>query len=879
RGIIPWAIVDTTATGSGTSFAVPGGTNGVSVLQSTEYNASNAFAQNNNLQLTSGTTTAAAISGTQAIIPNSLTLRDGTTAAIPAGFSLALQSGGVLATGTSSTINGSGFVSGTTTNNLLFHVAGAGNTLTVNAPVGYTPSAIPGSFIKSSEGTLVLASGGNFLNNVTRVNAGTLRLAGGLNTLYVPLQTPPAATSNGGGSSGNVLVVNAGGTLDLNGNSQVVAGVVGNGASTLPGSAGVVTNTSGTAATFRVGNLSQAQSFAGSMTGNLNFQRQGGFTYTLRAPNTYTGTTLLTGGPTVLTDLATFENTSSVTLRGGVLQWEDTGLAAVANRLPAAAPINFEGGSLQFTTFRAGTNTNLSLGDVNLNRGQNLLLLNLNGSGGSANVTFNSLASRSIGSTLTVNTGNLLLGDNPSVTFATAPTLTNGIVGGWAINAANANLSTGNTGDFLTYDPVGGLKPVYGTVSSVSQYLPGANARQSGSVTLLGSTTVNSLSIATASTITYAATNDLLNIESGGLLTSNEATAKVIGASAGQGRLTAGGTASSGTRELFVHNLNNTLTINSRIVDNPNGAAVSPVFSNGNLNNGAVTILQGINTYTGTTYVSGQILRLNTTGGTAIPGNVIVNGTTISGGTYVATNNGVQLSQPNQIAPAATFTINGAGVLDLNSNAQSLATINLNNDSGENSYVGPAVTTGAAALTLTGQLNVTTSNSGATAVVSGAVDFNGGSRDVNVGVDPLSPNQIGLAFNAAARNGTLNKAGAGIMFVGGFSPATSSLTVSSGQVVPGNSGVFSGAVSLAAGTTMDMRGGTYTIGSLTGTGTVTNSQYTGGNTAGTLIVGSANTSTTFDGSFTNFQNAAADVLSGMPLNVQKVGTGTLTLTA
>src|SRR5205814_300656 len=71
----------------------------------------------------------------------------------------------------------------------------------------------------------------------------------------------------------------------------------------------------------------------------------------------------------------------------------------------------------------------------------------------------------------------------------------------------------------------------------------------------------------------------------------------------------------------------------------------------------------GANTYTGTTTVSVGVLQLNKTAGmNAIPGSLIVNGTT-------------QLLAASQIADSAAVVVNGAGVLNLNSFNETIATL------------------------------------------------------------------------------------------------------------------------------------------------------------------------------------------------------------
>src|SRR5205814_161166 len=97
--------------------------------------------------------------------------------------------------------------------------------------------------------------------------------------------------------SGQVLFVNNGATLDLNGNNQSVNFLLGG--STIQLSAGTIINSTGTA-TLHINPNGSSQTFAGNISnagaGVLNFVRDGNFTYTLNSPNTFSGTASLIGG-------------------------------------------------------------------------------------------------------------------------------------------------------------------------------------------------------------------------------------------------------------------------------------------------------------------------------------------------------------------------------------------------------------------------------------------------------------------------------------------------------------------------------------------------------------------------------------------------------
>jgi hypothetical protein len=71
-----------------------------------------------------------------------------------------------------------------------------------------------------------------------------------------------------------------------------------------------------------------------------------------------------------------------------------------------------------------------------------------------------------------------------------------------------------------------------------------------------------------AQAIAFTNGSDLLNIESGGILSDGNNQTRTIGTTAIPGILTAGGATPGALAELFFHNNSNTMTVNSSIVDN-----------------------------------------------------------------------------------------------------------------------------------------------------------------------------------------------------------------------------------------------------------------------------------------------------------------------
>jgi len=851
-GILPWALVDTSATGNGISFAAYNTANGVQTLGQMASFVTTLTANDNIIPIADVT----AAAGTTSI--NSLTL-NGVNANINSGSTLMIQSGGILAIG-NEMISGSGVINQGATNTIIHTPnpnGGGTTTLTLATPISGT-----GALVKADGGTLQLATAMQYTGN-TFVDGGTLQLAAGSNTLLTTVATSPAVGAQGTAISGQVMQVNLGGTLDLNGNNQTLANL--NSAATLPGLGGTVTNSSTTRSNLVVA-LSANQTFAGSITGNLNFQRHGGFAYTLESPNTYTGSTVFEGGNTILQDQATLQNTSGITITKAALQWNDNNLQALANRL-GTAPITLNGGAFVYNA-RSGTQSAISIGNVTLGTGSSVLQVNpLNGS---ASVTIGTGTGASLsrtalsGSTITFNSnstnaggasallGGNGVGDAARIFFATAPTLTNGMIGGWATAFqvyGGFNTQVAQPG-FATYT-ASGISNINANLTTLAtgNVPAGVNALATGNLTLpAGGVTLNSLSMFTAgSTISFANASDTLNIQSGGILSGVDANARTIGAAANSGVLTAGGTYTAGSQpagvELFIHNAASTFTVNSVIADNKTAGAANTVpltlVLDALSQSGPIIALTAANTYTGTTYVNGVNVNLNAATGPSIPGTLVIGGGTSNGtDSQNPGNSTVKFLQSNQIAPTASVTVGGGSILDLNGFSNTIGNLTLNSDGGSFSNIGPVVQTGVGVLTLSGSITSMETNDVAIPVMNGNLSLASGVHNATVGVNPNLPSQVGLQINSAMTG-------------------TGSLNVVSGII--GFGGVSTVPVNLGASATINVGSFTPTIGTLTGTGTVT------GNATGQLSVGNDNANGTFNGTLTG------------PVTIAKVGTGNFTL--
>ena len=240
-----------------------------------------------------------------------------------------------------------------------------------------------------------------------------------------------------------------------------------------------------------------------------------------------------------------------------------------------------------------------------------------------------------------------------------------------------------------------------------------------------------------------------------------------------------------------------------------------------------IILLNGANTYDGTTTINGGTLKIGNANalGTSTAGTVIN-----SGG--ILELNGTNYTTTEPLSIAGTGTSGGA----------------LINSTGTATFSGPINLTastqfaGNAALTL----NSTSAISG-----TGNLTISGG-----VGSTITSPISI---------TGNIIKGGTGSWTFSGANTYSGTTTVNNGTLKLGASGVIPDASAVSVTTTFDLNGFSETVGSLTGAGTITSSS------AGTpvLITGGDNTNTTFSGII---QNGSATTVS-----LAKVGTGNQTL--
>lgn len=818
KAILPWALGDTSLTGSGTFFltadSVAGVDTGTSILRPLQASeqTSNLATANANVNLATTETLAALTTF------NSLRLASGGGVSLNH-VPLTLDSGGLLALAGNTGITGFSGVSYLTTSanrELILHAVGD---LALNVPIAGTTGAV----VKSGPGMLTLTAGNAVHGNLV-VNDGTLKLGGGNQTVF----------------PGRNLILNHGGTLDLNGTvqhfnyleSRLIAALAQ--ADLFPDeTGGVVLNSGADQATLVL--ATSGVTFTGSIQGNIAVvrgQAAAAFQdWNLYTEQTYTGPTLYNGGRTQLLAQGRLTNTSSIEVANAtfVLSGSNGTTDAQNNtdRIGDTIPITLRGASFQMNTF-ASIMSSETLGDVTLAGGQNLIYMNEGGTRVNQwDVTMASLTNAP-GSRSTVRFFGIDAdpNDNARLFITNAPTLTNNIIGGWAVFEREFASYTAGQG-------VGALNIVGATTNlgyagyspnPINESVPEDNIRISlpaaGSNTLLtGDRTINSLNLQGATSSTANSVLNLggntLTLVSGGLIASGAT--DNIAISIINGNLTAGLPDVGG--DLYLHTfgyvngntdtVNRDVNIDATIIDNGTGP-VSVVFNAGDgrgtgldgLLQAESTNVTGSNTYTGGTWFNAGRVILNNpnANGTTITatgsGDVTISGgPSTLGNTYQEFRTSVVFGASDQIAHTASLTLVGSGRLNLNNFNQTVTGIMMNNIGGHN----PEITTGTGTLTVTGNTIAAVGQNPSTNAIStiaGRLSLQ--AADTIIVVDPvqwngkvLNPILPNLLISASIAGGNIIKEGEGVLRLSGANAFTGTFDLRQGGLSLGGNNALS----------------------------------------------------------------------------------------
>ncbi|MCE9609704.1 MAG: autotransporter-associated beta strand repeat-containing protein, partial [Chthoniobacter sp.] len=896
QGILPWVIVDSSATGLGTSFATTTGaaqrlrplTAGEMSAGSAYTNASNALLAGAQPALTANTTV------------NSLTITSGnvtmTNPAFPAAVPvLTITSGGLLSTTAASNISGGVLSWGNGQLDVFTPGATAGaNILTVSSRVSGQ------GLVKAGGGTLVLSSVSpayaGFSQNAVTGGLGVHNGSVYLNEGTTQLNTHNAignGGATGGTNDGNLLNVAYGATLNLNGRTQFVGPVTSQlflqntGENLLDVRGGTITSSTTASLVAYVGNPGGGNpgpfSFGGSITGSVGFAlgSEGTWGQAFTGANNYSGPTLVYGGASGVTsasgltlkDGGTISGTSRVDInyQGSVLL-DNTGLSNNTDRVNNAADIGMNGGTLTFFG-RAQTISTETLGAVTAAQGNSTITVTPTNTGvNAAELTLTSL-SRTAGATLNITAGGGTLGQ---LGFANNPRvfITNALTGSVApIGLADNQIIPGVVlgGDLTSYNATTGIGalgqagfPAYNTATlNTLGAISTANYNGNGAV-LAGGQTINALKPNGA--ITFVSSGDILTLTSGMVASSGQA----FGTTSVRGGLT------SATSELILHSNGGNTTVNS-VVSGANKLVLA---------GGGTYTLTAANSQTGGTTVNGGTLAL-TNNALATPLVVSVpNATTAADGLVLNGATATLTNSPGQIGSSNIVTLSGNSTLNLFGN-NTLAGLVLNHigqtapvvNTTPSAFGATANSTGIT-LTLTGGITSTTNNIRGIAQINGRVALPATST-LDIGAATfntliINPIQADLIVNGLSGGGTtITKSGTGMLQFNQPTTITGSLAVTAGglQIGAAGAGARLANVVLSDGTRINMNNFAGTFGSLattgTGTGLVTNT----GTSTVTLTTGFSNASTTFAGSFQRFNDSTINLI-----NLTTIGTGTMTLT-
>lgn len=264
-------------------------------------------------------------------------------------------------------------------------------TLTANSGVNVTTSAAnlsllgtnTGAFNLTKGGAGTLTLGGTVDNNslTAAVSAGILVLgktsSSSVHAVGATLATALTANSGGtaqlGGSGGDQIydqsnvVVNSGGSFDMNGQSETFNNL--NLAGAGVGSAGALVNSSASAnstltagvtlassASIGVTNSGQTLTLGSPVTSSSTLTKVGAGTLALSAASTYTGPTVISAGTLSLTHAGTVGSANGGTLGGTAVTVNSTGtlLLGAANALGTSTTMTLAGGKFNAAGFSDG---------------------------------------------------------------------------------------------------------------------------------------------------------------------------------------------------------------------------------------------------------------------------------------------------------------------------------------------------------------------------------------------------------------------------------------------------------------------------------------------------------------------------------------------
>jgi len=739
------------------------------------------------------------------------------------------------------TLGGLNFTVGTLATNFYDIQAGAGSlTFTGQAVVSVSPGVQALITIPLTTDTSAGAASDTltFTANSTTAGAGTIFLNGNNGGTYsVPLMTVTGGAtvtdSIGGSAFPNVAVVvgvtqgsgigsnlTGPGTLDLNGGSNSIQSLAG-------AANGTITNSNtGAYANLTIGNVNTPVTrteFMGQITDSVGAAATN---LTIETTNNVAPVGVL--GITIGAPI----NGYALTLSGTNNNYN--GMTVV-------------GVNTNVTTLKAGNvNAFSAFSAINVNQNSFVDLAGLSQQIAALNGTGTGTVTNLIPNTTAVLT---LLGDKGTDTLSSSASI---------VDKSTPGLGSSN--GVLNLVKSGGYTQILAGIDSYG-----------------GTTTINQGQLAAGSVMGLSA-NSSYTITSPGILNLNTFSASV-------GSLTGNGTVENVALAGFVAGpvtlttgMDNTSTTFSGAITGAGGSALTLTKTG----TGTFTLTGGIaNTYTGGTNINQGTLSFSTnslstglvtfTGTSTLqyqPGTTqdvsTINGLKLND-TVVATidtnNNNVPFNTALQTGVAKTGSLTKTGLGTLTLNAVNTYAGGTNINQGTVSFINGGLGTGTTTFTGNSTLQWAAGNTQDVSL-NGLAIVAGFTGTLDTGVNNVALTKSLLTGAGAG----VTKIGAGVLTLGGTNTYTGATTVNAGTVKAGTAGGLSlnSAFNLGAATFLDVNGLAPTIGSLTGTGTVTNTAAG----AGTLITGNDGASTGFNGLIKDGTGTTA---------LTKIGTGTFTL--
>ncbi len=647
------------------------------------------------------------------------------------------------------------------------------------------------------------------IGNLEVAGSGALRL------LAITGSIGNVAVSNGrlilGGTSIPVLpsVAVTGGVFDLNGYGTTITDLAGS-------AGGTITNGSNTTVALALGgeNSTRYDGVLANSAGMLNLVKQGGGTLTLGGANIFTGTTSIAGGMLVLDNALALQNSTFDTTGSGSLSFGSLSAASFGGLTGS--------GNLDLTALPSG----FTVGGGNQSSTYGGILSGAGGLTKTGTGTFIVTASQAFSGATTISQGTLQVGNGSTTGWLPAGAITNS--GVLAFNRSdNVTASGGISGSGSVRQAGGGQLTLSGSNSYAGGTLiTGTGSLAAGNAAALGTGTIT---LQTAQTISPS---PILNLTAGMTLSN-----PLVMAQSGGSR--------NNIRTAGVSTIAGPITVTgtgSGVNVFENGGTLLMVAGNitaASSFTGSLSFRLGQITISGTIDAPAGIFDLNAGGTTTI----VSTGNVWSRMDFNAASNLARLGADNALAPNAVVQFSGnstGGGLNLNGFNQSLA--GFSNSSGTLAGPGNRIFNDAATDSTLTLAALAVDRSSIVALADGT----GGGR-------------LRLVMNSAGRTQTLGSA---------TSSYTGGTTIMAGTIALGHANGLGGGGPLAvhAGS-LDLRGFSPTVGTLTGS-------------AGGVITSGTAGAATFTVSSDSASTFAGLIQNGLgTVGLTKEGSGSLTLTA